>query len=133
MALGLEPNKSLTMKFPEIPLQFQRHFVRGLWDGDGCIRITARSKNSVYWRGDYVSGSKVFVDKMYAILINAGLKKVTYYYPPNANAIYLRVNEPDIPQFFHFMYDNVNENAYYSRKYLDFRKATQNRLLKIGT
>ena len=132
VALGLESNKSLTMKFPKIPVQFQRHFIRGLWDGDGCIRITTRSKDSVYWRADYVSGSKVFIDKMYEVLRGAGMKKISYYYPPNSNAIYLRVNEPEIPALFHFMYDNVSENAYYSRKYIDFRKATENRFSKVG-
>jgi len=35
--LGLYPNKSLTVKFPNIPEKYLSHFIRGLFDGDGCI------------------------------------------------------------------------------------------------
>ena len=36
--LGVEPNKSLTVKFPvNIPNILLPHFIRGLFDGDGCV------------------------------------------------------------------------------------------------
>jgi len=38
--LGCMPNKSLTLKFPAkelIPKDLLRHFIRGYFDGDGCI------------------------------------------------------------------------------------------------
>lgn len=36
--LGLFPNKSLTISFPTfIPDELMPHFIRGLFDGDGCI------------------------------------------------------------------------------------------------
>lgn len=35
--LGCTPNKSLTLKFPNIPENLIRHFIRGYFDGDGCI------------------------------------------------------------------------------------------------
>ena len=34
---GCTPNKSLTLKFPNIPKELIRHFIRGYFDGDGCI------------------------------------------------------------------------------------------------
>lgn len=34
---GCTPNKSLTLKFPIIPKDLMRHFIRGYFDGDGCI------------------------------------------------------------------------------------------------
>jgi len=37
--LGLFPNKSLTMAFPEIPSFFVADFVRGYFDGDGSVII----------------------------------------------------------------------------------------------
>lgn len=37
-SLGLFPNKSLTISFPTfIPDELMPHFIRGLFDGDGCI------------------------------------------------------------------------------------------------
>lgn len=36
--LGIEPNKSLKIRFPQfIPDEFMSHFIRGLFDGDGCV------------------------------------------------------------------------------------------------
>ena len=34
---GLTPRKSKTLKFPEMPEEFQEHFIRGFFDGDGSV------------------------------------------------------------------------------------------------
>lgn len=34
---GCTPNKSLTLTFPNIPEYLIKHFIRGYFDGDGCI------------------------------------------------------------------------------------------------
>lgn len=35
---GVGPRKSLTLQFPKLPKRLERHYLRGLLDGDGCIR-----------------------------------------------------------------------------------------------
>jgi len=42
--LGLTPNKSLTMQFPNVPDEFVRHFIRGCWDGDGSVFVDKSSR-----------------------------------------------------------------------------------------
>lgn len=45
--LGCIPKKSLILTFPtekQVPLKLQKHFVRGYFDGDGCISLSNRSK-----------------------------------------------------------------------------------------
>ncbi len=37
--LGILPNKTFNLKYPEIPLNLERHFLRGYFDGDGCIEL----------------------------------------------------------------------------------------------
>jgi intein-encoded DNA endonuclease-like protein len=40
--LGCTPNKSLTLKFPSkeiVPEHLTQHFIRGYFDGDGCVYI----------------------------------------------------------------------------------------------
>lgn len=37
--LGCTPQKSLTLKFPNIPDHLRRHFIRGYFDGDGSLGI----------------------------------------------------------------------------------------------
>jgi intein/homing endonuclease len=44
--MGMVPNKSLVLKFPDIPKEMYRHFIRGYFDGDGslCLHINKRGK-----------------------------------------------------------------------------------------
>lgn len=34
---GIGPAKSVTIAFPSLPVDMERHFIRGVWDGDGYI------------------------------------------------------------------------------------------------
>lgn len=44
---GCTPKKSLTLKFPEKSIfkseDLIRHFIRGYWDGDGCVSFTYKT------------------------------------------------------------------------------------------
>lgn len=57
--LGCIPNKSLKLKFPEwlIDPELQRHFIRGYFDGDGCLSsyIKTKSTNSRSYSWDITS------------------------------------------------------------------------------
>jgi len=49
--LGCGPRKSLTLKFPteeQVPSHLIRHFIRGHFDGDGCISHYIRKKYSTF-------------------------------------------------------------------------------------
>ena len=43
--LGFDTNKSLTAKYPIIPNKFDSHFIRGVFDGDGCITRGFRKRD----------------------------------------------------------------------------------------
>lgn len=38
MSLGITPRKSHTLRYPILPKRLERHFIRGLLDGDGSIK-----------------------------------------------------------------------------------------------
>lgn len=44
--LGVIPAKSLTCKFPIIPEDYKSDFIRGLFDGDGCILFNEQKKTA---------------------------------------------------------------------------------------
>ncbi len=47
IAKGCTPRKSLTLKFPsenQVPANLIRHFIRGYFDGDGCICYTEKQR-----------------------------------------------------------------------------------------
>lgn len=43
-SIGMVPNKSLVVKFPRLPENLSRHFIRGIFDGDGSLS-RSKSKN----------------------------------------------------------------------------------------
>lgn len=49
--LGIVPKKSLILKFPTVPEQFIKDFIRGDFDGDGCI---SKDSNSGYWQMNFL-------------------------------------------------------------------------------
>lgn len=63
---GCIPAKSLILQFPteeQVPKEFQRHFIRGYFDGDGSSRY---SNKKCYWK---VLGTLDFVESIKNILI----------------------------------------------------------------
>lgn len=38
IGLGCTRNKTYTLEYPDIPDEFHSHFIRGVFDGDGCIK-----------------------------------------------------------------------------------------------
>ena len=49
MRLGVIPRKSLTLKFPDIPNEHFRHFLRGIIDGDGSIGYQNRKISPYFY------------------------------------------------------------------------------------
>ena len=62
LSIGLTQNKSLTLGPLNIPAQFFNDFLRGLIDGDGCIRKWTHASNGTeQWSLRIYSGSMDFV------------------------------------------------------------------------
>jgi len=65
---GVVPRKTFIIQFPKIPKHLEVHFVRGLFDADGCIsrakRITVGKKGQkyIYYGGEFcIEGNKKFI------------------------------------------------------------------------
>jgi hypothetical protein len=63
--LGVTSNKTFTLQYPIIDETLERHFLRGYFDGDGCIRIKEDKRDNTK-RGDLriVSGSIDMLNKI---------------------------------------------------------------------
>jgi hypothetical protein len=46
ISLGVVPQKTGKESFPNMPEEFERDFIRGYFDGDGCIMITTQTCNN---------------------------------------------------------------------------------------
>lgn len=125
--LGCVPNKSLILTFPtedQVPLELQRHFIRGYFDGDGYLSKPPRAL------GVNLLGTKEFLDSIleYTYTFLNITKKVlkkdkrhlnnTYYFEFSGdNARYFLKHIYENSNIFlnrkKELFDNINMNIYY--------------------
>jgi len=123
--LGLTPHKSKNILFPTVPLPCLNHFIRGYFDGDGCIYLRKAkgiTKPTII-KGllvIFTSGSSAFLKKLGIILKNQlGLCYERLY---NGNrAFQLKYNRDDSIKMFKFLYKSCSKKLYLKRKFDIFR------------
>ena len=126
LKLGVYPNKSLTLRMPEIPTPFLHDFIRGLFDGDGCVSLF-RSKGigqGIILRRlsiIFTSGSLDFVDDLLGILRkNLSLRQEKIY--RSHRSFQIRFNTSDSVILFKFIYKSVSPDEFFLRKFNIFRE-----------
>jgi hypothetical protein len=65
--LGGKERKSLDVEFPKVPKKYLPDFIRGLWDGDGCVTY-CKTKGKECYKSSYVCGSGKFINTMFCLL-----------------------------------------------------------------
>ncbi len=121
---GCTPRKSLTLKFPDESIFKSRdligHFIRGYFDGDGCISYE-RYKNGIVMRCsllgtmDFVEGIKQYT-KLENILVQLRHNKNDYFN--------LKLTNNESKYFASLIYDNAV--IYLNRKYLRYQLFKKN-------
>ena len=111
MMLGITPNKSLVLKYPDIEEKFERDFLRGYFDGDGCIRISLDKRDNSR-RGDLriVSGSIEMlnsINKRFKVLFGTNVNKIYGNEIKNYGFIGW-AGMSDIEKIYHGLYDDSN-------------------------
>jgi intein-encoded DNA endonuclease-like protein len=68
--LGCTSAKSLTIRLPKLNDALYSHFVRGYFDGDGCVRVSRNIKSQDWIRlqTEICSGSELFLKDLITIL-----------------------------------------------------------------
>ena len=83
---GCTPNKSLTLKFPDESIftdkSLIRHFIRGYFDGDGCISYANKNHDipslSVIGTLDFLNSmSSKLLNKKYKLINNSKINSIT--------------------------------------------------------
>jgi hypothetical protein len=91
-AVGLFPNKSLALSDLDVPRKHFNHFLRGLIDGDGCIRHWIHPTNGCeQWSLRICAGSEPFLKWLQRkMLENYGAKGRIHKNDPNSHSIVLK-------------------------------------------
>ncbi|MBI3485659.1 LAGLIDADG family homing endonuclease [Candidatus Daviesbacteria bacterium] len=125
-SLGFTPNKSLTIKLPNIPFNVLGHFLRGYFDGDGCASFVFRERkdrnNKLYpiYSVQFVSGSYRFLKALQTRLKSAiNLTNGSLY--TNHNCSRLTYTSNNVVKLFSFMY-NQPGLPFLKRKYIILKK-----------
>lgn len=115
--LGCTPNKSLTLKFPELPKESLRHFIRGYFDGDGSVTISKRSINRKSSLSFSLISTEEFLDHYQNILLDLGINKIKYQKTGNA---FICTHGGNIvaSKFYNYIY--TNSTVYLERKHDKF-------------
>lgn len=125
--LGFTPNKSKTLKFPEVPDDLIRHFVRGYLDGDGCVtyrwQLDKRyNKLRQLLTVRFICGSRSFLESLRDVLrvsVQVGNGSIS----PANGSYHLQYAMKDSIILFGYFYRDVPENCFLSRKHRTFEKA----------
>lgn len=114
--LGGAENKSLSISFPDIPEEYLSDFIRGYFDGNGCVMNLKNNRlNSAV-----TSGNKKFLDEILKILKDKANIQGGSYDPSSMS---LRFGKRDTIHLGEFMYKNNPElfllrkkNKFYNSK-----------------
>ena len=123
--LGFKPNKSKKMEMPEIPTDLVRDFVRGYFDGDGCVYFKKhfrkdRNKYSWVFTTRFTCGTRSFLESLHNLLDSY----VTGGYITNKQRGYeLVFSKHDSLALYKLMYHTGCQSLYLNRKYRLFNKA----------
>jgi len=129
--LGFYNNKSLNLEYPNIPQEFNSHFIRGYFDGDGWFYKQKTQHSTGLEKGQIglVTGSESFANSLVEILRNQKLNPrlkvrerghVTF---PSGVESYrhetyiIRLTGYSVAWFYKFIYEESKEYMRLNRKY----------------
>ena len=132
---GVVRNKTEILTFPNekiLPINYFSHFIRGFFDGDGCVTYN----NDSYIRKDrnnkiynnlrkeisIVCKSQIFIEKMQQILKD--LYDINFKIDKNKEDLYIlrTYSKLEIKKFINVIYNNSDDTNRLSRKYIKFQE-----------
>ncbi len=123
--LGMNFRKTWDLRYPDfIDKEFQGDFIRGFFDGDGCICKNKKINNAMW----YICGNLQMVIDIKNHLFRQGIEATVYEsdrYSQPFGIVYI-TNLKNIKKIYNYMYDNVDD-LFLTRKkekflQLDFKK-----------
>ncbi len=119
--LGIKSNKSLTVRFPEVPKEFMPSFVRGIIEGDGWVQKTGYVMNITSASKEFAVG---LLDVFQSWNPRTELTKETSQAKNTIYRIWVK-GKYDIPKLAKIIYNGTSDD-YFSEK----RKRMSQRLVK---
>ena len=115
--LGVTPKKSLTLKFPTVPVKYMRDFVRGYFDGDGSVFIDDKKKRLLVV---FCCGSYGYLENLSESLAKLAQVKKQRVIKGN-RSFQIKYSTLEAIKLYKFMY-NTEAALFLERKYQVFQR-----------
>ncbi|KKN34071.1 hypothetical protein LCGC14_0797420 [marine sediment metagenome] len=133
---GCMPRKSLILSFPEdtiLPVNLQKHFIRGYFDGDGSISIVYQKRSKYPAPILNIAGTKSVMSFIKEILVREGMEgcQITPYMNKKAkNKLWyvILTRKKNILSFYHYIYRDAS--IFMERKNKKFNYLIDNKYLE---
>lgn len=114
--LGCIPNKTKVLSLPVLRNDLYRHFIRGFFDGDGCLQLQDKK---YHCRFDLTSASKLFLEQVRP-LITAHAKSNGYLGKESKYDVWhLNYSGHQVQNILDWLYED--SNFYLQRKYTKYK------------
>lgn len=129
LARGMSPRKSLILQMPTIPRKYVGHFVRGYFDGDGCVyfkrlQFADRKNRRHVLLSVFSCGTFSFLESLVVLLKSRGVKGGSLKKKRSGNE--LALSRHDSVALYRIMYNNLEDSdIYLERKYKLFTHAIE--------
>ncbi|MDA2918558.1 hypothetical protein MYX76_03515 [Desulfobacterota bacterium AH_259_B03_O07] len=129
LGYGLHPNKSLSIEFPSVPSGLLRHFVRGVFEGDGSVwierfssELRTPSLSTCFCSGSrkFLGGLNEAINKNTNLPLKNIIPKTDKRRPDSSGAWEIKYAKYDSYELSNFMYKDVPKNMILNRKYEKF-------------
>ncbi len=124
LIMGLTPKKTFRFNMPFVPTSLFSHFVRGYFDGDGCIlRVILhkeRKTQTISLRTVFTSGNKKFLQEL-AFLLNQTIN-ITGFFANSKQTTQLIYSVKPSLSLYQFMYNDIDSFLYLERKKAIFER-----------
>lgn len=121
--LGAEPNKTFYLRYPTIDENLEKHFLRGYFDGDGCVRVRTDKRDNTKLGDLRIVGGSVDMLNMINDRMNFlfGTKINKIYGPKNKKFKYIGwASMTDIEKIYQGFYGNNDTDLFLIRKKIIF-------------
>jgi DNA-binding transcriptional regulator WhiA len=118
--LGIEARKTLTIRLPALKEEQVRHFIRGVFDGDGSIFSNHNPIYGTYKHIAFTTGSPAFADDLVNVLESFGFtpKRVVDSRDDNCSTYVKLYRKAEVKKFYDWIYEDAHWHM--SRKKLAF-------------
>lgn len=128
---GFTSRKSLRLRMPQVPAKYFGDFVRGYFDGDGCVyfkkhTVKGRKKKKWIFTSRFTCGHRLFLASLLKRLRARGLQKGFILGRRDNSAFELVFSHRDSVALYRILYNNLSDSdIYLGRKYRLFTRAIE--------